>query len=361
MSQKNCPKCKKPSDNADECDNCGTVFADYEKNKQQGLGQVYGLISEGKLEDARELAQRLAKEFPDSMGNFLLLLSNINRDISIVKRYDQAQECFDQRDYNQVALLLRNIKAFDRFLDEKVISLRKKAEHCIAHDQIFNDAVAQYNEGEFATAMALFKELDGYADKEAVEGYLQKLEGKKDDLLHKAKDCLEKNLFDLALVRFDELHTVYPETRQETEEYLFIITRKKEITDALLAVADKAREERRFLEANVIYSYLVWQNPELEPHLTPYIDNIIEETGSRAIINLADCERKKMVDFAALGIKVDSNGFLEPLATDQQEEDATKNGQEAHAITSVAINPVPFADTESEPVDLEEEEVADFV
>ncbi len=357
MPQKNCPKCKKTDINDIECFSCGIIFAEYKKNKQAGLAKVYGFISSGELEQAKELAEKLAKEFPDSMGDFLLLLSNINRDISIVKRYERAQEYFKQKEYDQVALLLRNIKAFDKFLDEKVISLRKKTEHCINRAHLFNDAVAAYDEGSFANAMTMFGELDGYEDQEAVDGYLRRLDAKKDELLRNAKGCIEQNLFDSALIKFDELHDIFPDMAQKTGEYLSIISQKKKITDSLLAVADTAREEKRFMEAKAIYSYLTWQCPELKPRLLPYI----EEIGSQAIINLADCEREQIIDLSSLEVMVNSDGFFESNTTEPLTDNSNGNGQHSHAITSVVINPTPLADIASAPVDLDNEEIADFV
>ena len=127
MESRQCPQCHSASNEGHRCARCGLDFQEYEKEKQACIGRVYGLINSGELEAARELAEESGKKFPDSRADFLLLLSNINRDISIVHKLDLAREAFDQGDFEQVLLLLRNIKAFDQVLDGKVISLRRQA------------------------------------------------------------------------------------------------------------------------------------------------------------------------------------------------------------------------------------------
>ncbi|MCI5209068.1 MAG: hypothetical protein D3910_09805 [Candidatus Electrothrix sp. ATG2] len=107
---KTCPKCRQKTD-AEQCPSCDLVFAEYEQEKMQKTGEVYQLISAGELVAAKELAEKLSSEFPDSRTDFILLISNINRDLNIVGKYRQAQELFEQGDHEQTALLLRNIKA----------------------------------------------------------------------------------------------------------------------------------------------------------------------------------------------------------------------------------------------------------
>jgi len=357
MPGKPCPKCRKIGNSSIECDFCGTNFEEYERQKQESIGQVYQLISAGDLNGARKLAEKLPAEFPDSKGDFLLLLSNINRDISVVERYHQALESFDRGDFSEAVLLLRNIKAFDKVLDEKVISLRRKAERYGDHDTIFHQAVEKYNAGRFAAAKALFKGIDGYKFQEEVDDYLRKIDELKADLFRSAVELLNNNKFDSALAKLDELHGIFPEIGHETEGYVAIIAEKNEIKDRLLAVAGKALEEERFLESKVIFSFLGWQYPELQPTLTPYI----EEVGSRARISLADFAGEGTVDFAALGLYVNSDGFFESACTETQSVGIGHLADQLIDTAPVAINPEPIADLASEAVDIDGEDVADFI
>jgi hypothetical protein len=128
MTDTNCPKCRHKVIAAEFCSSCGIHFRDYAEQKAGKLNEVSGLLGEGRYEEAREVAGRLPIEFPDSRNDFLLLLSNINRDISIVEKCRQARECCDRGEYARASFLLRNIKAFDKKLDEKVISLRRRVE-----------------------------------------------------------------------------------------------------------------------------------------------------------------------------------------------------------------------------------------
>ncbi|MCW5200713.1 hypothetical protein VU07_02715, partial [Desulfobulbus sp. F4] len=134
-----CPKCKRQS-NDQQCDVCKIVFAEYEQRKRDQTGQVYKLISASELEKAKELAQRLSNEFPDSKGDFILLISNINRDLNIAGKYRQAQELLNKGEHGEALLILRNLKAFDPGLAEKVITLRRRAERQIGNSSKFEQA-----------------------------------------------------------------------------------------------------------------------------------------------------------------------------------------------------------------------------
>ena len=101
-----CPKCRRQTD-SDRCDSCSIIFAEYEQNKTAQTAMVYKLISAGDLEKAKVLAHELAEKFPDSRSDFILLTSNINRDISIAEKYRQAKELYHQGDYREACLLLR--------------------------------------------------------------------------------------------------------------------------------------------------------------------------------------------------------------------------------------------------------------
>jgi hypothetical protein len=349
-----CPKCRTRSSST-ACDSCGTVFAEYERDKQESIARVYQLISTGDLEHAREIAEKLPMEFPDSKGDFLLLLSNINRDINVVERYQQALESFGRGDFSEAVLLLRNIKAFDKGLDEKVISLRRKAERYGKHGQIFLEAVEKFEGGRFGEARALLKRIDGYIDQEKVDEYLQAIDDIKKDSLRAAVVCLQKNQFESAFGKLEMLRANFPEMRHETEEYLTIVSQKNEIRERLLFAARKAREEERYVEAKVIYSFLGWQYPESRASLAPYI----EELGSRAVTSLADLAGDEAVDFAALGLQLDHDGFFISGFT-ATETAGSPHGGEGMRVASVAINPVPSGDPGSKPVDLDGDEVADF-
>jgi tetratricopeptide (TPR) repeat protein len=356
MSDTVCPQCREKCSNSVSCDFCGIVFAEYESRKQESIGRVYQLISTGDLEQARETAEKLPMQFPDSKGDFLLLLSNINRDISIVERYQQALESFERGDCSEAVLLLRNIKAFDKGLDEKVISLRRKAERCGRHDSDFQAAVEQFDAGRFAEARALLETISGYKEQEKVNSYLQQIYEVKDELLRSAVECLKQNQFDSAGIEFEKLHTVFPDAEQETRGYMAILSAKKEIWETLLAAARKAREDERFIEARVIYSYLGWQYPDSLSILAPYIDEI----GSPAATSLTDFGRDNSIDFAALGLQLDSYGFF-VSAPERRQAGGTEQGSEGTpAGAPVSISPVPSADHGSKPVDLSGEEVADF-
>ncbi len=350
-----CPLCRKKSSGL-TCAFCGLTFAEYESRKQESIGRVYQLISTGDLEHAREMAEKLPMEFPDSKGDFLLLLSNINRDINIVERYHQALESCERGDFSQAVLLLRNIKAYDKGLDEKVIILRRKAERCDRYDADFRAAVELFDAGRIAEARALFTTITGYKDQEKVNDYLQQINDVKEDLMRSAVDCLKQNKFDGARRKFEKLYTIFPDAEHETEGYMAVISAKNKIWETLLSAARKAREDERLIEARVIYSFLGWQYPESLSTLAPYI----EEVGAPAAISLTDFAQDNTIDFDALGLHLDGDGFIVSAPGMRQAGETEQGTERKTGQRPVAISPVPSGDHGSNPVDLSGEEVADF-
>ena len=354
---KPCPKCSTRGSDGSECENCGLVFAKYEAEKKEKIARVYGLISAGKLEEGKQLAEQLCSSYPESRSDLLLLLSNINRDLNITGKYQLAQELFQQGEYEQAVVLLRNIKAFAPQLEEKVITLRSKLERHGSQDDKFARAVELFEQEKFAEAEELFSGITGFQQQDEVDRYLVKLEKIRNRMLADAVAALGENLFDAAAVKFDELVSSFPSAKPEVKGYLHVLSQKTTIREALFEAAHQARKEARFTEAKVIYSYLGWQYRELLPKLRPYL----EEIGSRAIISLADCERHEIIDFAPLTVQVNENGFLIPVSLEGQAGSGDGSGSRLTLIAPVMINPDPLADTMSSSIDIDGEEVADFV
>jgi hypothetical protein len=351
-----CPKCNKKCSNAVSCDICGLVFTEYETEKKEKIGRVYGLISAGELEAGKELAEQLCTAYPDSRNDLLLLLSNINRDLNITDKYQLAQELFRQGEYEQAVVLLRNIKAFAPQLEEKVITLRSRLERQGSQDEKFARAVELFELEKFAGAEELFSGITGFQQQDEVDSYLAKLGKIRNRMLADAVAALAENLFDAAAVKFDELVSSFPAAKPEVKGYLHVLAQKATIREALFEAAHLARKEGRFIEAKVIYSYLGWQYRELLPKLRPYL----EEIGSRAIVSLADCDRHEIIDFAPLTVQVNENGFLIPVNLDGDSGSSDESGSRLTVIAPVMINPDPLADTVSSSVDIDGDEVADF-
>ncbi len=349
---KACPKCRKKTD-AGKCDTCNISFKEYEQEKMKKTGQVYQLISGGKLQEAKDLAEKLSLEFPDSRGDFVLLISNINRDLNIAGKYGQAKELFNQGDYSQTALLLRNIKAFDPGLEEKVISLRRKAERHNEYTEKLERAIELFENRKYGAAKELFSQIHDHQKQDKVDEYLSRLNVIREELINEVVDSLSANNFKVAQGKFDEVLAIFPDAEQDYVEIAVIFTQKNKINGNLLAAAHKAREEGRLVEAKVIYSFLSWQSQEIQAQLLPYIDEI----GSDIIINLADCAQADMVDFTTLGIQVRSDGFLTAVSTRRHGERI-----DAHLtkIDLVHITPEPLADMPCELVPIDGQEVADF-
>lgn len=353
---KACPKCRKKTE-SDRCDSCNIVFADYAQEKMEKTGQVYKLISAGKLQEAKELAEKLSLEFPDGRGDFALLISNINRDLNITGKYQHAKELFKQGDYTQTALLLRNIKAFDPGLEEKVISLRRKAERHKEYADKFEQAVELFDKKQYGAAKTLFLEVQGHQRQGEIEDYLSRLDGVRGELIDEVVAFLSENNFNVAQEKFNEVLAVFPDAEREHAEIAGVLTQKNKINARLLAAAHKAREEGRFIEAKVIYSFLGWQSRELQAQLLPYVDEI----GSKAVISLADCAQADIINVTDLGIQVRKDGFLDAVsATRQGAAQHTGTGAHLIKIDPVHITPEPLADMPCEPVHIDGQEIADF-
>ena len=345
-----CQRCGQASEDGEKCASCGLVYSVYEKEKQQRLGQVYSLINDGDLEGAKKLAQASGQDFPDKRGDFLLLLSNINRDISIVAKYEQAGKSFAMGDYNQTLLLLRNIKAFDQVLDGKVISLRRKAERIVEHEHLFSQAVNSFKAGRIAQARAFFTRVKDVVHQKEVAAYLQKIEAMQGELLRKAVDLLKNNQVELAGIRLRELLDMAPEMEKDIALYLTVVEQKQVIKSNLMALAAKAREEGRLVEAKALYTFLGWQWPDLLSRIRPYADEI----GPRALLTLRDAEEQGLIHCDALELTLDQNGFF------VGESSLVTTCQQPGCITPVEVNPEPLADSSSSPVDIDGESVADF-
>ena len=353
-----CPKCRNKSKNTASCDSCGVNFEKYQKDKKNRFDQVHQLLSAEKLTEAMVAAEKLATEFPDSTSDSLLLVSNIKRDINIEKKHKQALKLFDQGDFSQTVLLLRNIRAYSSVLNDKVVSLRQKAKRSAEDNALFCEAVEKFNAGRLAEADELFKAIHGSGRQEHLDEYLQKIGTLKKELFHQAVQCLKKNLFDSARKNFDELHEKFPAMRQETEGYIAIIAKKEEIKEDLLRIAERAGKESRFFEAKVIYSFLGWQYPEFRPRLAPYMEKIPSST----IISLADYEEDAHVDLAALGLRLDKNGFFESGTSAKIEFPEVPSEQPmAHFMVPAVVNPDPAGDPPAATVDLSGNQIADFI
>lgn len=350
MTEMKCQRCVQPRKGGDSCPSCGLVFADYEHNKQQRIGEVYALMNEGDLEGAKKLAEQSGKDFPDTRGEFALLLSNINRDISIVFKFEQARRAFDQGDYPQVLLLLRNIKAFDQILDGKVISLRRKAERYSEHNHVFEEAVGAFRAGQLGKALELFGKIEGRSRESEVAEYLAQIDRLKGGLLKEAVKLLKNNQFELAGAKLKELLSIGPELADQVTPYLAMVEQKVKIRESLITCATRAREQGRFTEAKVLYAYLAWQWPDLSGRFEPYA----QEIGARAQVNLSDAEQQGLVDCEKNGLKLDANGFC---ILDGSEGAPRQNVKK---ISVCVVNPEPLCDAPVQPVDIDGESVADF-
>jgi len=345
-----CPKCKRRTGD-ERCDNCQLVFAEYEQRKQEETAQVYKLISSGELEQAKDLAQTLSNEFPDSKGDFILLISNINRDLNIAGKYRQAKEQFDQGAYENAVLLLRNLKAFDPGLSEKLISLRRRAQRRTADSGKFEQAAKLFEQEDYDAARKLLRQLTGGKQQKDAEELLAKIDAVKKGLLRGVVDSAGSNFFNAARERLEALIRQFPEVKQEQAALLALLDKRRKISEKLVAAAAKAKQEKRYLEAKVLYSFLICQDPDLRPSLLPKL----EEIGNQPAISLADGAPEELTALAELGIMTNNQGLLQV-----QFQEAGRNSEQAVGIAPVlAVFPAP-ADQPSQPVDINGEEVADF-
>lgn len=364
MAVKTCPKCNKKSEDATQCQHCGINFDQYETAKQEKLIEVRVLLSENKYKEAKELAEKLPSEFPDNRTDFLLLLSNINRDISIVDKYDLAKKAYDEGEFSQATLLLRNIKAFDYNLNEKVISLRRKAERHLQNADKFTKAVEAFDSGKYAEARNQFQQIHGYERQEEVADYLARINDVIGAMFDEAVECIRRKQFDVAHERFISLQSMFPDMQPQIEKYLTLLTKRLEIKNSIFNAAKQAKKDKRLLESKILYSYLGSQFPEFQLQVKPHLDEI----GKNAVISLADLEESMLIDLASLGLETGGEGqrslyaatdSKEYVAPDVITPDADKEGQED--IDSVISNRENPADTLSAPIEIDEEGVPDFV
>ena len=351
-----CPRCRQKSD-SEQCSSCHLVFADYEQEKMKRTGEVYQLISAGELLKAKELAEKLSSEFPDSKIDFILLISNINRDINIAEKYKQAQELFEQGEHEQAALLLRNIKAFDPGLEEKVIALRRKAKQEGEYSGRFQKAADLYEKRWYGKARSAFlKLLKNHPDDEKLTNYIQKIDRIKKSLLDEVIESLGENSFQLAQERFSKLVAIFPDAEEEYAAITKTLNHKKEINSQILDAAEVARKKGRLLEAKVLYTFLYLQNHELHPQLRPYI----REIGDNALVSLAECAQYNLLDLNETGLEVKEDGLLERVITERQITDKRYAGEGYAPLTPVDICTEPLTDSLYELVNIDGLEIVDF-
>ncbi|CAK8723089.1 Tetratricopeptide repeat-containing protein [Candidatus Electrothrix laxa] len=354
---KTCPKCRQKSD-AEQCPSCDLVFAEYEQKKMRKTGEVYQLISSGKLQEAKELAEQLSSEFPDSRTDFILLISNINRDLNIAKKYLQAQELFNQGEYEQTALLLRNIKAFDPGLEEKVIGLRRKAKQQGEHTEHVKKAIVLFENKRYGEARTAFLKLQKHHhNDENISNYIGKLDKIRGELINAVIESLGENNFQFAQEKFNKMLAIFPDAEEEYSAIAKVLKQRKEINSKILEAAETARKKGRLLEAKVMYTFLYWQNHELHPQLRPYI----REIGSEALVSLADCAQYNRIDFNDTGLQVKDDGFLQRVVTEQQLTNNQYVGERYTPIAPVYICTEPLTDPLYELVNIDGLEIADFV
>jgi tetratricopeptide (TPR) repeat protein len=350
-----CPKCRAQGDGGHSCPGCGINFAEYEQQKQQDIAAVYALIGGGEFNESKKKAEQLMIDFPDGKGEFILLLSNINRDINIQEKYNQASLLFKQGKFDDVALVLRNIRAFDPTLEEKIISLRKKAARHTEHDDMFSVAVEKFTAGRFAKSKKLFQAIHDPDKQQQIQPYLQKIQHKQDELLRQAAQCLQDNLYDAALNSFSKLHSEFPETVETTREIMALLEKKQKIKEELLTAAQEAKEAGRGMEAKALYSFISWQYPEFRPRMDSHLD----DTLSQIIVSLADIADKETTHFARLGLQLDDHGLF--TAKNNEEQAGMKRATDQTGLfIPLQESPDPKPDTPSKPVNLADQQVSDF-
>ncbi len=344
-----CPKCKRRTGD-EQCDTCEIVFAEYEQRKQEQTAQVYKLISSGELEQAKTLAQKLSDEFPDSKGDFILLISNINRDLNIAGKYLQAQELFKQGEHESVALLLRNLKAFDPGLSDKVISLRRRAQQRSDDDSKLEQASKLFAHQDYDAARKLLLPLKGGKYQRTADELLSRIEEIKGALLREVVDSVGSNFFNAARERLEILTKQFPEVQQEQAALFALLEKRRKISEKLAEAAAKAKQEKRYLEAKVLYSFLICQDPDLRPSLLASL----EEMGAQPAVSLADGAQQELTVLAELGIMADNRGLLKLLPQE------ALNSEQLTSIAPVLAISASLTDYPSQPVDINGEEVADF-
>ncbi len=351
-----CPRCRQQSDEK-QCPSCDLVFADYEQEKMRKTGEIYQLISGSELLKAKELAEQLSSEFPESRTDFILLISNINRDLNIAEKYRQAKELFEQGEHEQTALLLRNIKAFDPGLEEKVIALRQKAKEQDKYIEQLNKAVGLFEKEWYGEAWTSFLKLQKHhKDDEKIAGYLDQLRKIRKRLIDEVVENLGENSFQLAQEKFTKMSAIFPDAEQEYAAIATLLKQKKEVNTSILEAAEAARKKGRLLEAKVMYTFLYWQNQDLHPFLRPYLKGI----GGDALVSLTDCAANKLINLKGTGLQVTEDGFLKQVATEQELTDDHQIGEGYASITPVDICTEPLADPLCQLVNIDGLEIADF-
>lgn len=363
MADKICPKCNKKSEDSAGCKHCGLNFDEYETAKQEKFIEIRVLLSENKFQEAKELAEKLPAEFPDNRTDFLLLLSNINRDISIVEKYAYAKKSFDDGDFTQTLLVLRNLKAFDQNLNEKVISLRRKVERNLQNEENFTKAVESFYSGKHTEAKKLFKQIHGFDKQNEVNDYLKKISDVARAMLDEAIECIKTKQFDLALQKLASLQSSFPDMEEEIDGYVALLAKRIEIKNSLFNAAKLAKKEKRILESKVLYSFLGIQFPEFLPQVQPYL----KEIGPEAVICMADLKESTIIGLSALGLDAgtEAQGLSfapkdskEYVAADVVVSDRDSDGNED--IAAVVSSRESTADTVPALLEIDEEAVADF-
>lgn len=360
MAGRTCPKCSTKNEDAATCGKCGLNFAEYEQTKLERLGEVHKLLSEGSFREAKLVAEKLPAQFPDKKTDFVLLLSNINRDISIVEKYEQAQKAYDGGDYGQACLLLRNIKAFDSTLNERVVSLRRKAERPLHDSEQFNRAVEAFHQGNYPTARALFKQISSAGRQEEIGGYLRQIAARTKEVLGEAIDCINSRQFALAETRLAELQQTYPDLQDEIAGYLGLLARRSEIRERIREAANRARTEQRLVEAKILYSYLGQEFPESLPEIMPRL----QEIGVQAVVSLADLQELGIVNLTALGVDIGAGGpGRAQAAAADLDADVPRDRPAADipAAAAVTDNIPANADEFTPPLEIDVEEIPDFI
>ncbi|HBI16076.1 MAG TPA: hypothetical protein DDY20_11270 [Desulfobulbaceae bacterium] len=359
MPSKTCPKCGKKSDNPASCTQCGLDFAEYERTKLEMLGEVHRLLGESRFMEAKQVAEKLPAQFPDNRTDFVLLLSNINRDISIVEKCELAQKAYDEGDYTQAGVLLRNIKAFDSTLNERVVSLRRKAERPLHDSEQFQRAKEAFDQGNYPAAKALFKQIRSSSHQEEIAGYLQTIDARTREVLNEAIDCINSGRFAQAETRFAELQQTFPDLQNEIAGYLDLLSRRAEIRERIMAAANRARAEQRLVEAKILYSYLGLQFPEILPEVRPRL----QEIGPQTVVSLADLQELGTLDLAALGVEIGASAPGRAAASTDLDGDIPRDRHPADiaAIAAVTGNRPAAADEFTPPLEINVEEIPDFI
>jgi hypothetical protein len=312
MAVLTCPFCRHKADRTDRCSSCGTEFETYERRKQEQLAAICNLLNDGRFSEAKEIAKTLPAEFPDNRNDFLLLLSNISRDISIVEKCELAVAAMAEEDYARAAQLLRNIQAFDKNLNERVISLRRKAEQYTQNSEKLRQAEDQFKKKNFAAAHQLFSEIKGTGLRKEAAEYCRQLEEIKKDRLAEAVSWMRKNRFDIAARILDQLCETFPDMRAEIKGYLDLAARRKDMLEIILQAAKKAHREGRLLEAKIAYTLLGLQFPEC----LRLVRQGLEDLGPQIKISPAELHEDREIDLSALGL----------LQTGREKDDVFSSG-----------------------------------